>query len=334
MFARIFVLLTLFTFGSLYGSEYGDVDRRVMEYPYFNSLEHLSIRIMNDFPTDKERVRAAFIWIVHNMDYGRSYDVIFQADKHFPYYSEIGRKYQLRQLELEKIDHSFLYRLGVCLDYSLILKELCNRFKIPSEIIIGLTKTDIRDHNGEYHLKNHSWNAIQIGGEWKLVDPTWAAGQAGLNLSPLFGHYADQFFFPEPEDFIKSHLPANPVWQLLKTPVGANTFKTQPSYFPEYFLREVELSPKTSGVISLAEYNEYLIMFDRLPEVQSMHYSIDGSVNFKKMEIKKAKDQPYFSVIKLKKRLSKRYHSLTVYMDYRPILEFKIENQKHLNGKP
>lgn len=326
MLIRKFYWLFLFAVVAVYGNVYEEVDQRVKLYPHFNSVEHLGIRIMNDFSTDEDRVRAAFIWIIYNMDYGRSFDVIFQADKHFPYYSEFGRKYQLRQLELEKIDHSFLYRLGVCLDYSLILKELCNQFEIPSEIIIGLTKTDIRDHKGEYHLKNHSWNAVQIEGEWKLMDPTWAAGQTGRNLIPLIGYYADQFFFPDPEDFIKSHLPANPAWQLLKTPVAATTFKKQPSYFPEYFLRDVELSPKTSGVISLAEYNEYLIIFDQLPDISTMHYSIDGSLNLKKMDIKKANDQPYVSVIKLKKRLRKRFHSLTVFMDYRPILKFKIEN--------
>lgn len=334
MVIRIYLLLILFTVSSVYGSDYLEVDSRVREYPYFKSLEHLGIRIMNDFKADKERVRAAYIWIVNNMEYGRSYDVIFQADKHFPYYSEIGRKYQLRQLEMEKIDHSFLYRLGVCLDYSLILQALCHQFKIPSEIILGLTKTDIRDHNGEYHLKNHSWNAVQIGGEWELLDPTWAAGLTGTGQLAWSGNYLDQFFFPDPSDFIKSHLPANPAWQLLKAPVPADKFKKQPSYFPEYFNREVELSPKTSGVISLAEYNEYMIMFDRLPKVNSMHYSIDGSLNLKKMEIKKVKDQPYFSVIKLKKRLRKRFHSLTVFIDYRPILKFKIENQNHPNSKP
>ncbi|MGB5237154.1 MAG: hypothetical protein WBN59_05925 [Flavobacteriaceae bacterium] len=334
MFVRKFLLLMLFAVGSIYGRDYRNVDSQVMKYPYFNSVEHLGIRIMNDFATDEQRVRAAFIWIVYNMDYGRSYDVIFQADKHFPYYSEVGRQYQLRQLELEKIDHSFLYRLGVCLDYSLILKELCNQFKIPSEIIIGLTKTDMRDHNGEYHLKNHSWNAVQVDGDWKLVDPTWALGQTG-NIQLLFtGNYIEQFFFPDPSNFIKSHLPANPAWQLLDAPVAADKFKKQPSYFPEYFSREVELSAKTSGVISLADYNEYLIMFDRLPELNSMHYSIDGSVILKKMEIKKVKDQPYFSVIKLNKRLRNKYHSLTVFMDYRPILKFKIENQKHSESKP
>ena len=321
----LFLLLFLISVFS-YGTEYRSVDERVKDYPYFNSLDHLSIRIMNDFRSDSERVRAAFIWVIYNMDYGRSYDVIFQADRFFPYYSEIGRKYQMRQIELEKIDQSFRDRLGVCLDYSLILKELFTKFKIPSEIIIGVTKTEIRDLEGDRLLKNHTWNAVQIDGDWKLLDPTWAAGQISRRLLHMYGGQIDHFFFPEPSDFIKSHLPANPDWQLLAKPIDAKAFAKAPSYFPEYFNRDVELSPSNNGIISLSKYNEYLIIFDKLPMAENMHYTIDNSRTLKKLGINKKENQPYVSKIKLKKRLKTDYSFLTVYMDYKPILKFKIEN--------
>ena len=319
----LFVLILLV--GTAYGKDFEKVDQKVKNYPYFQNLEHLSIRIMNDFDTDTERVRAAFTWIIYNMDYGRSFEVIFQADKHFPYYSEIGRKYQLRQLEREKIQQSFRDRLGVCLDYSLILKELCTLFEIPSEIIIGVTKTEIRDLQGDQLLKNHTWNAVMVAGEWKLVDPTWAAGQMNRRLLRMFGGYADHFFFTEPSEFIKSHLPANPVWQLLDTPVDATAFARARSYFPEYFKKGVELSGNISGIISLSKYNEYLIAFNKLPQANNMHYAINNSRILKKMGIKKVENQPYISIIKLKKKLRHNYNYLTVYMDYRPILKFKIE---------
>ena len=265
------------------GMDFRTVDDKVKQYPHFKSLEHLSIRIMNDFQTDGERVRAGFMWIIYNMNYGRSRDQIFQADQHYPYYSEIGKKYQLRQLEIKKIEQSFRERIGVCLDYSLILKELCSLFQIPSEIVIGVAKTDIRDLNGDQLLKNHTWNAIKIDGEWKLADPTWAAGQINRNLIRIFGGYVDHFFFTEPSDFIKSHYPANPAWQLLEKPLNAQEFAKAPRYFPEYFEKDVQLSPKTNGIISLSKYNEYLIIFDKLPEVEDLHYATSDSRNLKKL---------------------------------------------------
>ena len=308
------------------GMDYISVDYRVKQYPHFNSLEHLSIRIKNDFSSDAERVRAAFIWIVYNMDYGRSYDQIFQADQFFPYYSEIGKKYQLRQLEIRKIDQSFRQRIGVCLDYSLILNELCTLFQIPSELVIGVAKSEIRDLKGDHLLKNHTWNAVQIEGEWKLVDPTWAAGQMNKTVLRMYGGTIDHYFFADPADFIKSHFPANPAWQLLEEPIDADAFARAPSYFPEYFKKDVQLSPKTNGIISLSKYNEYLIVFDKLPNINSLHYTTSESRNLKKMGLVKRKDQPYISKIKLKKKLKNQYGFLTVFMDYRPILKFKIEN--------
>lgn len=311
---------------SSYAGNYQSVDQKVRNYPYFKSLEHLSIRIMNDFRSDEDRVRAAFIWIVYNMDYGKSYDVIFQADRHFPYYSEIGKRYQLRQIEIEKIDKSFRDRLGVCLDYSLILKELCTYFRIPSEIIIGVTKTEIRDLEGDQLLKNHTWNAVQLNGEWKLMDPTWASGQLNKRMLMTFGTYIDHYFLSDPQDFIKSHFPANPVWQLLDQPIDAKTFSQAPSYYPAYFDKEVELSAKTNGIIRLSDYEDYIILFDKLPASENMHYQVSESRILKKMDVYKAEQHPYVSVIKLRKKLKNPYSYLTVFIDYRPILKFKIDN--------
>ena len=234
----------------------------------------------------------------------------------------------MRKIEVEKVQQSFRERIGVCLDYSLILKELCTLFEIPSELIVGVAKTEIRDLRGDPLLKNHTWNAIQIDGDWKLVDPTWASGQMHRSFIHLYGSYIDHFFFTDPEDFIKSHLPANSAWQLLDEPIDANDFAMAPSYFPAYFANEVELSSKTRGIISLSDYNEYLILFDKLPGVETMHYRIDNSHILKKMEVNKAENQPYVSVIKLRKKLKKTHSFLTVFMDYKPILKFKIENRK------
>ena len=305
--------------------DYRPIDDKIRQYPYFSSLEHLSIRIMNDFESDAERVRAAFVWIIYNMDYGKSFDVIFQADKNYPYYSEIGRKYQMRKIAVEKTDESFRERLGVCLDYSRILKELCNLFEIPSEIIIGVAKTEIRDLKGEGLLKNHSWNAALINGEWKLMDPTWASGHMEDNLFSYFAKYADHFFFTDPAEFVKTHLPADPEWQLLENTVDVKTFSRAPSYLPAYFDLGVRLSENTSGIISLSEYNEYLIRFEELPVADNIHYMINGSGNLKKMDINQSENQPYYSIIKLRKGLKHNFNYLTVFLDYKPILRFRVD---------
>lgn len=51
---------------------------------------------------------------------------------------------------------------GVCGDYSLLFKDLCQRISIPCVFEIGDPNT-----------LNHAWNAVYINGEWKFVDTTW-----------------------------------------------------------------------------------------------------------------------------------------------------------------
>lgn len=51
---------------------------------------------------------------------------------------------------------------GVCGDYSLLFKDLCQRISIPCVFEIG-----------DPNILNHAWNAVFVNGEWKFVDTTW-----------------------------------------------------------------------------------------------------------------------------------------------------------------
>lgn len=51
---------------------------------------------------------------------------------------------------------------GVCGDYSLLFKDLCQRISIPCVFEIG-----------DPNILNHAWNAVYINGQWKFVDTTW-----------------------------------------------------------------------------------------------------------------------------------------------------------------
>ncbi len=51
---------------------------------------------------------------------------------------------------------------GVCGDYSLLFKDLCQRISVPCVFEIGNPYTF-----------NHAWNAVFINGQWKFVDTTW-----------------------------------------------------------------------------------------------------------------------------------------------------------------
>ena len=320
------LFFTFFLFASsLYSQNYEAVDNRVRNYPRFNSITDLGYRIMNDFPKDVHRVRAAFIWLSHNIAYGN-------PDKAAPnYYTKIKysspeeRDKQIYDFVFSKIDRSFQARTGVCIDYSLMLNALLEQFGLPTKVISGIAKSDIKDIGGEQLFKNHSWNAVRIDGEWKLMDATWAAGYIEERSRKFVRSYLDHYYFTAPSAFILNHFPLKQEWQLIDKPIDMASFLGTPIFMPDYFKKGIVLSPKTKGTLITKTIGSNFLYFDMLPDNHVMHYRLNGSDEFKRMGFKKLNEKAYTSKIRVKGNLKKKLNYLTVYHDYEPILNFKID---------
>ncbi len=62
---------------------------------------------------------------------------------------------------------------------------------------------------------NHAWNAVALRGAWHLLDVTWDAGHvAGRSYVK---HYGTTYLFLEPQQFIYTHFPREPQWQLRRS---------------------------------------------------------------------------------------------------------------------
>ena len=81
--------------------------------------------------------------------------------------------------------------------------------------------------------KNHAWNAVLVGGRWRLLDPTWAAGH--ISGRDFVKRYDDDYFFADPAAFIYTHFPADPAWQLLPEPVPDSAFRELPCLRGRFF---------------------------------------------------------------------------------------------------
>ena len=322
----------LFLISSLaFSNEYERVDQKVRNYPNFKNVHDLGYRIQNDFSTDEERVRAAFVWLTQNMIYIKTFDDTFKTGRIISYQSEYGRQKQIRKVVLGWIEKAFRTRKGVCLEYSLILNELLLQFGLPSKVIVGIAKTDIRLTEGNQTYKNHTWNAVQIDGIWKLMDPTWASGHLDLVSQKFIRKQLDHYYFTSPSEFIKHHFPTNVEWQLLDNPVNLEQFLSAPIYLTDFFGKGIELSPKTKGIFSLSSEDNNYIYFDQLPRDHGMYYWVHGSSEIRRMGFKKGANKSYISKIRLKKKLPKNHNLLTVFMDDKPILNFKIVEKPTTN---
>lgn len=167
--------------------------------------KYLSLRANND----TEKARLVFSWVAHHIRYD---DVAYNRGT----YSD------------EKPATVLKRRLAVCAGYSALFESLAKEIGLEVKVISGYAK----GYGNERHVAkiNHDWNAVQIDGEWKLIDVTWGSSSSkrtknGLKTSLEFN---DFWFFTLPELFAFSHLPENSRWQLIRDKLSLNEFNNLP----------------------------------------------------------------------------------------------------------
>jgi hypothetical protein len=101
-------------------------------------------------------------------------------------------------------------RKGVCENFAALFTELLLQTGIPSWVITGYTKAA-----GTVTYTGHSWCAVKVDDAWWLCDPTWDAGD----------NYSTRWLMVAPDDFLQTHMPFDPLWQLRYYPLTHKAFK-------------------------------------------------------------------------------------------------------------
>ena len=208
----LFLLISFNSFSQNKNSVFESVDAKVLSLPAYKSddLDSLSVLLTKDFSTEAEKVRAVYFWVANNISYNTP--KFIERTKQG---NELSKKRDESE-SAEKIIHS---RKAVCEGYSNLVKELCNKSGIECEVVEGIGRPD--KSRGDLH----AWNAVKINGEWKLIDATWSAGGIDVKDKTYHKNFSDAFFLMAPSEFIKTHYPFDPVWQLLSQPVKRKEFE-------------------------------------------------------------------------------------------------------------
>jgi hypothetical protein len=220
----LIVGLLLVTPSSAQDNPYYRVDSMMRLYNWkiktVDEVYRLTHYIRTNFDADSLRARACFIWITHNIAYD-----IKAANSDNPLAGSI--------------DYALKNKRAVCAGFASLYKYLCNLFDIECEVVEGYARTGERDvYIGERNLRsNHAWNTIKINGNWRLVDPTWAAGYSseenGLSKK-FFKSFNETYYFIDPKKLILNHFPDKFRYQYLTIPVKADEFKKKPLVFDTF----------------------------------------------------------------------------------------------------
>ncbi len=157
-----------------------------------NSLDAIAQYIKDHCNSSSEKIGSLYHWVTANIKYDTDSNYYFNWSKSVNTIAEITLK----------------RRKGVCENYAAVFTTLLQKTGIPSYVVNGYTKLA-----GAVTFSGHSWSAVLLNNKWYLCDPTWDNGNN------------DRWLLVSPENFIETHMPFDPMWQLLNYPVTHKEFK-------------------------------------------------------------------------------------------------------------
>ena len=145
--------------------------------------------IQANFTTDRQKLHAIYSWVTANIRYSTDsmYNINWGPDPEIKVSAALRRK------------------KGVCENFAAVFTDIALKCNIPSFVVSGFTTAS---------KASHSWSAAYIDSTWFLCDPTWDIG---------YGNDT-KYFLIQPDEFIESHMPFDPLWQLLPYPITQQQF--------------------------------------------------------------------------------------------------------------
>ncbi|MFT3946003.1 MAG: transglutaminase domain-containing protein [Agriterribacter sp.] len=135
-----------------------------------------------------DQLSAAYNWVTTHISYNADSSYYFNAVDYDA-----------------KVAATLRRRKGVCENFAVLFADIAAKMDIPAYVVHGYAPAAASGKNAA-----HSWCAVYVNDDWYLCDPTWDAGLPSRN----------NYFMGSPSQFIGSHVPFDPMWQLLEKPVG------------------------------------------------------------------------------------------------------------------
>lgn len=181
--------------------------------PLFISGQNREIeKIVKRIDFEQDTVKSVFNWVTDNI----SYDVALLKKVKIKGIDNI----KIEQSQKLRIANVIKTRRGVCQHYSELFDAIMQHLGYQSVVIAGYTRSPVTK---EISPIGHAWNAVKVNNRWILLDTTWGAGYVteGNKFKKM---YKSQYYDMNPSKAIFSHIPYDPLWQLLNPMVTYQAF--------------------------------------------------------------------------------------------------------------
>lgn len=175
------------------------------EYTYLPDSMALYLDLHLDSESDK--LEVLYSWMTQKM----TYNVFPTLEQKF-------------KDDREEVCHTLRKRTGICRHFTKVFALVAEKMDIPVFRVSGY----IRNHSGSLQTSLHSWCVAKVDGHWYCYDPTFGMGVVHDNR--FVSRQSMGYCKMSPQESIRDHMPCDPIFQLLKTPVSFEDFdagKTQ-----------------------------------------------------------------------------------------------------------
>lgn len=185
-----------------------DAHARSVPFPERPNVAFLTRDLVADFKTEKEKVRAIYVWIADHIRYDLKTGTDHHADA---------------EAVLEKQKPASVLKSGkaICEGYSNLFSAMCAVAGLTEIQASGYSKND----DGKVRPGGHAWNLVRVDGAWGLIDVTWGAGAVDEQTGKYRQKFSEQYFLASPEVFIEDHYPDDPLLQLFLNPIDFQQFE-------------------------------------------------------------------------------------------------------------
>jgi len=192
-----YILIILLNINAIFSTNFTEIDSQSKTIPSsLKTAEQITQHLTQNLSTPTEKVRAIYSWIAYNIKYD-----VAKLDRNNIYFNS-----------QELVDEVLKTRKGVCANYAQLMQSCCQLVAIQCYVINGYTLL-----NGEIGSMSHAWNAVKIGEQFYNIDVTWAAGY--VDNGKYVHAFKDEYFMILPSEFIKTHVPFDPIWQFSTNPI-------------------------------------------------------------------------------------------------------------------
>lgn len=194
------------------------------------SIAAVAAYVVAHEPDPRQRVKALHDWVATRVRYD------LEA-------AEVG------PIPPQDAESTFTTRTSVCAGYANLLAALITEAGGHAVVVTG----DARGRGLELSGEGHAWNAVELDGEWTLIDATWDAGGRQQASGRWEFEYGSDYLFVPPEVIGLTHFPDDPRWQLRAEPLTRGEFLRQPVLRPRFYAQGFDLIRPDRSQVSVTD---------------------------------------------------------------------------------